>query len=451
MTNVQAQEEAELKELQELQNQIRRDKFDQIFPQIMREYDIDMWIHVARASSPNPFSAEELGSTSGVFIFTDRGGDRIERAVLGIRWKQGPAISGRRSNSDHKVVEESGAYDIIGESTFRREMPGSPESQYDLRFKGIGEFVAERDPRRIAVNYMDELGPPLDDSEWNDDISHTDYNLLVKALGDTYAGRLVSSEYLIYEYLSRPVPSEIALHTIIRQGIEKAFERDFDKIVPGVTKIGDLEGNVYIMEPERDRKNDDYVIQRGDLFIIDHGLQQGYMNSDWKYGNFYEGSIETGYVLREGEIEPPQKLKEAWADHLKIRKVLEDNIKVGRTAGETYEILKQKLAEAGIIANDRQLYYKDLDPKKTQVAIDNHALGKGVLAPRIGPFGPDWMRDLTIPPNHHFVMEYFTYTALPHTKMQSKYINLWLHDGAIVTESGVEYLSPPPTELHLIR
>ncbi len=299
MTNVQAQEEAELKELQELQNQIRRDKFDQILPQIMREYDIDMWIHVARASIPNPFSAEELGSTSGVFIFTDRGGDRIERAVLGIRWKQGPAISGRRSNSDHKVVEESGAYDIIGESTFRREMPGSPESQYDLRFKGIGEFVAERDPRRIAVNYMDELGPPLDDSEWNDGISHTDYNLLVKALGDTYAGRLVSSEYLIYEYLSRPVPSEIALHTIIRQGIEKAFERDFDKIVPGVTKIGDLEGNVYILEPERDRKNDDYVIQRGDLFIIDHGLQQGYMNSDLKYGNFYEGSIETGYVLRE--------------------------------------------------------------------------------------------------------------------------------------------------------
>jgi len=35
----------------------------------------------------DPFGAEDLGSTSGVFIFTDRGGDRIERATIGRRWQ----------------------------------------------------------------------------------------------------------------------------------------------------------------------------------------------------------------------------------------------------------------------------------------------------------------------------------------------------------------------------
>ncbi len=55
------------------------------------------------------FGAEELGSTSGVFVFTDRGGDKIERAVLGRRW----GATQRERGEQSKLVEESGAYDII--------------------------------------------------------------------------------------------------------------------------------------------------------------------------------------------------------------------------------------------------------------------------------------------------------------------------------------------------
>ena len=431
MTGVQAQEEDELKELI---NQIRREKFDLVLPYAMRKNNIDMWIHVLREGISDPLGTD-FGSTSGVFIFTDRGVDRIERAVLGRRWR----------GSD--LVEESGAYDIISEAIFRRELPGGPETEFDYRFEGIGEFVAERDPKRIAVNYLEKLGPPVGESERDGEegISHSDYILLVKALGDKYAERIVSAEYLRVDYLARVVASQIVLYTKVRQGMAEAAERDFAKIVPGVTKFGDLEGEPWVMEPERDIKNDNYVIQRGNLILI------AYKYSGGRYWRFYENINEYAYVLREGETEPPPKLKKAWADHLIIRKVMEDNIKVGRTGGETYEILKQKLDEVGIIAQDRQLYYKDLDPEKTQVAIDNHGLEENPYIVRIGPFGPDWDRDMTIPPIHHFIFEYFTYTALPHTKMQSKYIQLWFHDGAYVDEGGVKYFAPWPTELHLIR
>ncbi len=57
--------------------QIRRDKFDLIVPKIMRDRGIDMWIHVMREPIADSFGAEELGSTSGVFIFTYNGVDRI--------------------------------------------------------------------------------------------------------------------------------------------------------------------------------------------------------------------------------------------------------------------------------------------------------------------------------------------------------------------------------------
>ncbi|SVB00884.1 uncharacterized protein METZ01_LOCUS153738, partial [marine metagenome] len=83
MTEAQVLEE---NDLSEWNHRIRREKFDMVLPEVMRDNDVDMWIHVMRETIPDPFGAEDLGSTSGVFVFTDRGDGRIERAVLGRRW-----------------------------------------------------------------------------------------------------------------------------------------------------------------------------------------------------------------------------------------------------------------------------------------------------------------------------------------------------------------------------
>jgi hypothetical protein len=455
MTEAQAQEEDDLKELM---NQIRREKFDLILPQVMRENNIDMWIQVLREGNPDPV-ASNLGSDYGVFIFADRGGDRIERAVFG-------------HCSD--LVQECGAYDIIAipeikipltafpeyrmplGAFYRKggtEWPGGKKTELDFRFKGVGEFVAERDPKRIAVNYLEKLGSPVlyeIPRLRSDGLSHADYNLLVKALGDKYAVRIVSAEYVITEFLSRPVKSEIVLYKKIREIIAKSLERQFKSIVPGVTKFGDLEGSRSVVDKDGNRGRRDYVLQRGDLICLAGGKQSGgHVDPEWEFGNFYEISFEYGYVLREGETELPPKIKRAWADVLKVRKILEDNIKVGRTAGETFEILKQKIEEAGYIYVNRQIFNKDLDPEKTQVPLDMHA-SAGIYAPRIGPLGPDWQREMMLPLNHHFYFEYWVYVPMPEWG-EGKYLSIQLHDGAIVTERGVEYFYPPPRDIRIIR
>lgn len=351
-----------------------------------------------------------------------------------------------QEDKDSDVVEECGDYHIVGAAIGRGDLRGGPGAEYEQRFQGVGEFVAERDPERIALNYWETLGPPEDDSRWDDGISHTDYRLLVRAIGEKYAERIVSAESLRVDYLARVVPSQIVLYTKMRQGMAKAVEKDFAKIVHGVTKIGDIDGGVSILVPEKGVltkwTNPDRVFKRGDLFIISHGA---------RVGRFKELINEHGYVLRKGETDAPPVIKKLWADGLKMRKVIEENTKVGRTAGETYRILKRKLAEVGIIANDRQQYYKDLDPEKTQVGVDNHGLEEDPYPARIGPFGQDWMRDWTIPPIHHFVVEYFVYMALPSSKHEVKYLTLWFHDGAYVDEGGMKYFVPPPTELRIIR
>ena len=449
--------------IEELTRQIRRDKFDQILPIVMRNHGIDMWIHVMREGNVHSFGNfvnsgfyADLGSNSGVFVFTDRGGDRIERAAIGRRWDE-PDDSHHIPNPPADAVEASGAYDIVSEPIRRIETPGGPLTEYDHRFEGLREFVLHRNPARIAVNFKDRMGP-IRRTPTNDGISHTDYVLLTRELGEELADRLVSSEMLIFDYLSRPVPSELAMYKRIRDEFDDAFEKDFAMIVPGVTRPMDLstgyEGGLSIRERFGDDPADNNVIQRGDFFIIDHGAEGDYdlqgVRDRWKYGNFYEMKIEYGYVLREGETQPPAEVRKLWADGMTIRRVIEETMKVGQTAAQAFEGIQRRLDEVGIVVNNDQEYLQ-LDSEKTQVAIDLHGLGKGSYPPRVGSLGPDWQHEMTIQLYHHFTVEFFMYMPMSSTEDRTDHLDLWFHDGAHVTENGVEYLTPPPSEIHLIH
>ena len=66
----------------EILHLIRKEKFDLILPGAMRDNNVNMWIHSIRLADPDPM-ALHFGTVSGYLVFTDRGGDRIERAVLG--------------------------------------------------------------------------------------------------------------------------------------------------------------------------------------------------------------------------------------------------------------------------------------------------------------------------------------------------------------------------------
>lgn len=440
--------------MKEWNDRIRREKFDVLLPLVMRKHKVDMWIHVMSVTRPDSFGAGELGSTSGVFVFTDRGGDRIERAVIGRRW----GINHRQLHlAPSRRVEESGAYDIIGDPVRVQEPPGGPLTEYDYRFQGLREFVVERDPRCIAVNFVQDLGPAVAETDTEDGITHTEYILLAKELGPEYAGRIISSEYVLMDFITRTVPSEIQLLKKMRANETLRIKELFSKIVPGVTKARDVGINVFrrrgrgISQRGRTKGYEDPVIQRGDILAAP---------SQGMYG----------YVLRQGETEPPVEIKRIWAEYLKIDKILVSSIKSGLTAREIIRDYTKKLEAAGIILRDNQMhmvllkddypaYSAGYDPAKTQISVDCHGMRKGAremkeenyFGPRIGSLGPDWMKDIPLPPNHHFVLEYFFYMPAPSKEHEDQYLFWWDHEQAVATASGVEYLSPLPKELYLIH
>jgi len=379
-------------------NLIRMDKFEIILPQAMRDNNVDMWIYVVRGDDPLRI---DLGVDDGICVFTDRGGRRIERAVLG-----------------GKGVKE--VYDIFG------------------RERDLSKFVAERDPKRIALNYSEQ------GSGFNT-ITQKDKSRVLKALGDKYAGRVVPGDYVAVDFLSGKVMSEVVLFTKLGLECEKIIEGEFDKIVPGVTTLKELSGNVFVRDPDGNEENNtDYVIQRGDLIGLLHSAEL--MNFHMHIGGIV-------YVLREGETDLPPEVKKIWEHALITREIFRKNIKAGPTGKETLDLLIRKLEDAGYVYIDDDEYDRNADPEKTQVHIDFHTMGRSVSyedAPRISPLGPDWTHDLKIPLYHTFALEYMIHMPVPEWG-RGKHLYICMHDGVVVTERGVEFPYSPLDKIRAIR
>ncbi len=403
--------------------QIRRDKFDLVLPEAMRENGIDMWITVVKEGLPDPL-VEDLGGgyvgSIGYYVFTDRGEERIERAALG--------VGGYR-------IDRSGAYDVI-------------TGQFDLR-----SFVADRDPDRIGVNMSERIGGA-------DGLSHTSYLHLVESLGQPYASRLVSAEKLISDFRSRRVASEIAAFAeageISREIAERAFSNEV--ITPGVTALEDVAWwmmdrllerglgtsfdfpSVYITGPLGiEATSSERIIQRGDLLMIDWGV--GFLN-------FHTDMKRVAYVLDEGETAAPPGIQNAFDRGLEARTVLKGAIRAGRTAQENSDAIEQALSGAGFRV--MEVFNQPYDSPTTDIMFGNHSvgnLGHGI-GPSIAFFNPLRLT-FEVRPTNLLSIELFAYTPVP--EWEGAKVRIPLEDDAVVTERGVEWLYPANRAILLIR
>jgi len=371
----------------EMMNQIRMDKFDIILPKVMRENKIDMWITVMKEGNYGPLY-KDFGqgyiSDIGFYIFTDRGGDRIERAALGIHGY---------------LLERCGAYDIFG-------------SAGDLN-----KFVKQRNPERIGINMSEKIGAA-------DSLTHMGYLYLQKNLGKPYSQRLVSAEKLVSDFRSRRVASEIVAFGLAGRISKEIAERALSNevIIPGKTMLQDVAWwimeellrrgldssfdmpSIYITGPEGiEAVSNERIIQRGDLIMIDWGI--GLMN-------FYTDMKRMAYVLKKGETRVPQGFQHAFDQAVKVRTIIRNNIKVGKTAGETLKILNQKVEAAGFSIMKK--FNQTTKTKKTEVIIGCHSVGNWGhgIGPSIAWFNPLRMT-FKIQPTNMFVIEFFAYTAAP--------------------------------------
>lgn len=406
----------------EMQRQIRLDKFDQILPGVMRTHGIDMWIVAVKENHRDPLW-EDLGrgyiSGIGYYVFTDRGGSRIERAALG---------------PSGYMVEESGAYDIF-----------APASS-------LAAFVKERDPKRIGVNMSHEIGPA-------DGLTYSMHAHLVKTLGDPYASRFVSAERLVSEFRSRRVASEIVAFGeaagIAVVLTERALSNEV--ITPGKTTLEDvawwmqdrllergLESefdmpSVYITGPEGIAATSNArIIQPGDVIMIDWGVRLMNFGTDVK---------RVAYVLKPGETAPPASIQSAFDKAIAVRPVLKSAIKPGVRADATMRAMDDALRAAGygVIA-----FNQPNADDRTDVVYGFHPVGN--TGHDIGPSMTTWQplqSTFELYPHHIFSFEYFAYTPIP--EWGGKKLRIPIEDDAILMEQGIQFLHPANYRLLVIK
>ena len=97
----------------------------------------------------------------------------------------------------------------------------------------MNQFVSERDPERIGVNFSETIAIA-------DGISYTDYLKLVNMLGEKYAERIVSAEDLITDFRSRRVISEIVFFGELCKETVRAVDKAYDLVEPGATTLKDV-------------------------------------------------------------------------------------------------------------------------------------------------------------------------------------------------------------------
>ena len=421
---------------------MRIDKIDLILPGVMRDNAVDMWIHVTRSGDPDPMW-QQFGYTSGYLIFTDLG-DRIERAVFG----------------GAGAIENIGVW---GSLEITRAIAG-----YDYEpgvFDEITEFIAERDPKTIAVNYSSWISTA-------DGISHTEYLKLEEIIGPKYSRRIVSAENVISDFLTRRTNREVAAHTEVLALWRQRTLQNLSEIVPGVTRIKDVGGRIYYSAQSKRTAPPDarfwindpeYVFQRGDFFTGGTGG-----TNEWgSYMDFETDTKIHAYILREGEKRVPESIQYAWYQGKKAQAIMRRNIKVGMTAGESLEAIVSAMEKTGYIytpfqdigTEDYKTLQKALaNTDKSGYYLDLHAIGNNYnhgshdILNRIGPSISDFRRNrwhLVIPENHIFAFEYAVHTNLPERPGYPMSINF--SNIQVVTSRGVEWMEPPNEEIFLIH
>ncbi len=416
---------------------IRNDKMDLILPKAMQDNKIDMWIHTGRAGDPNPLEYE-FGVIDGFLILTDRG-DKLERAMFGGVFTG----SGGVEKIDH-----------YGSIEVARAFGGYDPSKVDIsNYHEIREFVEERDPKTIAVNFSDWLAVA-------DGISHTQYLKLEKILGPKYASRIVSAENLITDFRSQRTLREIAVQTNVLEVARQKTLKILSEIKPGITTIGSLPYSNLLYSAStgiKNLRNSDYALQQGDLFYV-NGVAKW---MDFGHDSFTEDTKYYGYILKEGETEMPEDLQYAYNQAIKGQWIMRKTIKVGIPAGEVLQAMIKAMEDAGYIytpftddgKKDREIIRQALvNTDKSGFSVDLHVQGNHngeliTVGPSMAPFRRD--RDhLEIKENHIFAFEYMV-----HTKVSGREdpLSINISNVQAVSSLGVEWIQPPNEKVFLIH
>ncbi len=401
--------------------EIRKERISQLLPKAMEAADVDAWLVICRENNNDPLADHVGGENAGgtaVFLF---------------------------------INDESGFKSIVfspsGESTALTELEihdevisverGSSSIEYAV------DFIKTKNFERIAINSSTGNAQA-------DGLSYSQRVRLEAEMRPELAKKLVSSDELVYEWLSIKLPQEVEI-------MKKAAEftalwqiEAYDMIEPGVTtdaqvatflkakmkEYGVKDGWAPDQNPNVNSGADrghshatDKVIMPGDVIQTDFGIKL--------YDRWVSDIQRFAYVLKDGEREAPEDIQFYWesakAGNRAAYYAMIPGAKGVEVDAAQRELMKENNSDYVMWSTGHPVGY---------VAHDTGPNLGGSQAPSTRPAAQKELKQ-------GMVFAFDGFHAWKLADGGTKTISV--EEMAVITESGAEYLIAPQEELILIR
>jgi Xaa-Pro aminopeptidase len=419
-----------LREQAALQQAWLTERLETVLPAVMRQHAVDMWVIAMREYNEDPVFRALVSPTTfaarrrTIYVFFDRGPERgLERIALG-------------------GSSQGGLYDVVRGTELAPD--GRPRELWGpAQWQLFARIVRERDPRRIAVDISRDFN-------FADGLSAGEWEQMQAALGTDLVARIVREDRLATDYLSLRVPAMLPTYRRMQEIAHEIIGAAFSSavITPGVTTTEDVVwwmrqrlvelglGTWFQPDVDVQRRGVDLsdstapVIRRGDVLHCDFGITALGLNTDTQH---------MGYVLRDGEIEPPAGLRQALTNSNRLQDLALAAARPGLTGNQVLTDVLSRMRAAGI---DGTVYSHP---------VGDHGHGAG---PLIGLWdrqdGVPARGDIPLLPGTWFSIELQATTPVPEWDGQ-KVRSMQEEDAELPPSGPMRWILQRQTAFHLVR
>lgn len=400
--------------------EIRKQRINQLLPEAMATAKIDAWVIICRENNNDPLAShigcENAGSTATYLFY-------FERKVF------------------HSLVfSPSSEAKALDELNIHEKVISVPRGVSSIAI--AADFIKKQQFQNIAINVSDTNAQA-------DGLSHAQYLQLTSLLGAKQTEKLVSSEEVVYQWLSIKLPAEIEIMRKAAALTAKWQLEAYQTIIPGKTTDADVAKFLKSMMkkhgvsdawaadqnpnvnsgPDRGHSHStNKVIMPGDVIQIDFGIK---LHERW-----VSDIQRFAYVLKEGETTAPDNVQTYWVNArnggIAAFKAMKPGVK-GIEVDAAQTVIMNK-------------YGSELVPWSTghPVGYVAHDTGPNLGGSRAAQVRASAQRELK--KGMVFAFDGFFSWRLNNRDFKT----ISVEEMAVITANGAEYLIPPQQNLILV-
>ncbi len=403
-------------------DEILKERFETLLPELMDRTGIDMWVLISREYNEDPVLKNMLPAT---WLNARR-----RTIILFYR-------DFKKNTIDKLAVARYNFGENIQSAWDKDKQPN--------QWQRLMELIEERNPKTIGLNYSEHFNIA-------DGLDHTDFKEFMTYLPKKFQNKVVSAQPLATAWIETRTEREMALYShlvnITHDIIAEAFSEKV--ITPGITTTTDVEwwmrdkvtqlGLETWFHPSVDiqrsqemmgdhlyafsNRPQENIILPGDLVHCDFGITYLRLNTDCQ---------ELVYILKPFETEAPGYLTQALAKGNLLQDLLTSNFKSG-DSGNT--ILKNTLEQA--------------KAEGLQPSVYTHPLGS--YGHSSGPTIGMWDAQEGVPVNGDYPLYPNTVYAIElnttvHIEAWQRDIRIMLEEAGFFGKDGFRYVSGRQTKL----